>query len=327
MSEQAVIPKLDQYQLMDLMDDEAIVAEIKGRISKEWAYNFKQGGEDIWGLSKVGVDACCREMAKMGEVIREDDVVYDVDPTDERFILFKASATRYAVNKNGEQVTLDRAYGTKRQCRLIVTSREGITDRENNFWFEQGSMKALRNARARLISEEVRAQIMSLAKEGGKVKEISEEVIEGAVSPPQPPPQPQPAAQAPTDNKPLCPECGQPTIIKGKEEFGGGWLCWKKEGISGGCGAKFDYDPLAKFRTDLPLGETEEYTSPEPTEEPQTDYQIAMDALSGALSMDDITTVFNDHYPALPKGVKGKFKMAFDKKKVALEKGGDDVPM
>lgn len=33
-----------------------------------------------------------------------------------------------------------------------------------------------------------------------------------------------------------CPQCGAEQIIKGKEEFGGGWLCWRKQG---GCGAKF----------------------------------------------------------------------------------------
>jgi hypothetical protein len=33
-----------------------------------------------------------------------------------------------------------------------------------------------------------------------------------------------------------CPACGQSAIIKGKEDFGGGWLCWKKKG---GCGAKY----------------------------------------------------------------------------------------
>src|SRR5687768_12517619 len=33
-----------------------------------------------------------------------------------------------------------------------------------------------------------------------------------------------------------CPACGQPCIIKGREEYGGGWLCFKKKG---GCGAKF----------------------------------------------------------------------------------------
>ena len=33
-----------------------------------------------------------------------------------------------------------------------------------------------------------------------------------------------------------CPECGVEAIIKGREEYGGGWLCFKRKG---GCGAKF----------------------------------------------------------------------------------------
>ena len=38
-----------------------------------------------------------------------------------------------------------------------------------------------------------------------------------------------------------CPECGKATIIKGKKEYGGGWLCYQKKG---GCGSKFpDGDP------------------------------------------------------------------------------------
>jgi hypothetical protein len=44
------------------------------------------------------------------------------------------------------------------------------------------------------------------------------------------------------DLKRGCPECGQATVIKGKEEYGGGWLCWKKDGKSNGCGAKFADD-------------------------------------------------------------------------------------
>ena len=38
------------------------------------------------------------------------------------------------------------------------------------------------------------------------------------------------------DAQRVCPECNQAAIIKGREEFGGGWLCFKKKG---GCGAKF----------------------------------------------------------------------------------------
>lgn len=33
-----------------------------------------------------------------------------------------------------------------------------------------------------------------------------------------------------------CPECGKQAIIKGKVDYGGGWLCWKKKD---GCGYKF----------------------------------------------------------------------------------------
>ena len=34
----------------------------------------------------------------------------------------------------------------------------------------------------------------------------------------------------------LCPNCGKATIIKGKAEYGGGWLCFEKKG---GCGSKW----------------------------------------------------------------------------------------
>ena len=42
-----------------------------------------------------------------------------------------------------------------------------------------------------------------------------------------------------------CPACGKEAIIKGKEEYGGGWLCFKKKE---GCGAKFK-DGDAKIET------------------------------------------------------------------------------
>lgn len=38
------------------------------------------------------------------------------------------------------------------------------------------------------------------------------------------------------DQNRKCPACGKECIIKGKEEYGGGWLCFAKKG---GCGAKF----------------------------------------------------------------------------------------
>ena len=35
----------------------------------------------------------------------------------------------------------------------------------------------------------------------------------------------------------VCPACGEPAIIKGKAEYGGGWVCFKKKG---GCGEKYE---------------------------------------------------------------------------------------
>ncbi len=39
--------------------------------------------------------------------------------------------------------------------------------------------------------------------------------------------------------KRVCPACEQETIIKGKKEYGGGWICFKKKG---GCGMKYADD-------------------------------------------------------------------------------------
>lgn len=36
--------------------------------------------------------------------------------------------------------------------------------------------------------------------------------------------------------KRVCPTCGSDAIIRGKKEYGGGWVCWKNKG---GCNAKF----------------------------------------------------------------------------------------
>lgn len=58
------------------------------------------------------------------------------------------------------------------------------------------------------------------------------------------------------DAKRQCPECGLETIIRGKAEYGGGWLCFKK---AGGCGAKFpdgaseiERQPQGKVENDDP---------------------------------------------------------------------------
>jgi hypothetical protein len=55
-----------------------------------------------------------------------------------------------------------------------------------------------------------------------------------------------------------CPHCGKETIIKGKEDFGGGWLCFGKKG---GCGAKWkDGDPVIEQQTQGKVENDDIYT-------------------------------------------------------------------
>jgi len=58
-----------------------------------------------------------------------------------------------------------------------------------------------------------------------------------------------------TANK-TCPECGEEAIIKGKKEYGGGWLCYKAKG---GCG--FKWEDGAKVIEDQQTGKIE-YDNP-----------------------------------------------------------------
>lgn len=58
-----------------------------------------------------------------------------------------------------------------------------------------------------------------------------------------------------------CPECGKETIIKGKAEYGGGWLCFQKKG---GCGWKCaDNTPGAKDLEAQSTGKVENENPPD----------------------------------------------------------------
>lgn len=181
------IQGFDPFRAMELYDDKLIMDELNNRISKTWAYSFQQDGKTVTGLSKVGVDQACRHLATQGEIIREEHVEYAQDPIDPNYILFTAYASRYAVSKDGQEICLERVSGAKRQCIYVITRSEGMTDRVNPFWYEQGSMKAFRNARFRLLSESIRAQVIAMAVKAGNVKQLTEEDDLQGKQPPSPP--------------------------------------------------------------------------------------------------------------------------------------------
>ena len=217
----------DPFSLMDRMDDELIRKELEGIASEELVYSITdKTGKEIQGLSKVGVDEGCNVLAKRGEVIREVDLQHElIKVNGDDVALFKATAARYAVNAEGQEVKLDQVIGTKIQplwfepaqemsidstvpwgkhkgktwramvenergylewmvenakeehmcvfCQALLDGEAAMVKPEptyNRFWFEQGSQKALRNARFRLIPAAVRAEIIALAKASGKVR-------------------------------------------------------------------------------------------------------------------------------------------------------------
>lgn len=116
------------------------------------------------------------------------------------------------------------------------------------------------------------------------------------------------------DAKRTCPVCGNATIIKGQEKFGGGYICWKKEGRSDGCGAKFRDDD--KSIIDQPIGRIE---NPDIIDAKNTVLKMAkkrakIDAVIGVTRSSGIFTQDMDDVPMPPP-------------KPTVERTTEDIPL
>jgi hypothetical protein len=106
----------DPFQLMDRMDEEAFRKELEGVASTDLVYVVREGGQEVVGLSKTGVDECCMALVSQGQVIREEDLQHEViGEGQDREALFKVKAARFAVSPEGQDVRLDQVIGVKRQ--------------------------------------------------------------------------------------------------------------------------------------------------------------------------------------------------------------------
>jgi hypothetical protein len=111
------IPAWDPFQLMDRMDEEALRKELEGVATNDLVYVVREGGQEVVGLSKVGVDECCMALVSQGQVIREEELAHEIiGEGDEREALFKVKAARFAVSPQGQEVRLDQVIGVKRQA-------------------------------------------------------------------------------------------------------------------------------------------------------------------------------------------------------------------
>ena len=114
----------DPFQLMDRLDEEALRKELEGVAGTDLVYVVKEGGQEVVGLSKTGVDECCMALVAQGQVIREEDLQYEViGDGDDREALFKVKAARFAVSPVGQEVRLDQVIGVKRQALYYEPAR------------------------------------------------------------------------------------------------------------------------------------------------------------------------------------------------------------
>ena len=227
----------DPFQLMDRMDEEALRKELEGVATSDLVYVVREGSQEVVGLSKTGVDQCCMALVSQGQVIREEDLQYEViGEGEDREALFKVKAARFAVSPAGQDVRLDQVIGVKRQAlyhdsaeldldakvpskkyrgktyRELLASNDGrdylgwmaenfnepeirefvqqilsgeeVVGRRgrqlNPHWYEHGAMKAARNARFRLIPGNVRAQVMTTARQSGQTRFIESQATRSA---------------------------------------------------------------------------------------------------------------------------------------------------
>jgi hypothetical protein len=107
----------DPFQIMDRMDEEGLRHELEGVPSTELVYVVREGGQEVIGLSKSGVDECCIALVSQGQVIREESLDCElIGEGEDREALFKVTAARYAVHPDKGEVRLDQVIGVKRQA-------------------------------------------------------------------------------------------------------------------------------------------------------------------------------------------------------------------
>ena len=176
---------MDAFAIFDALDEIQIVEEIKGKVLRDWVYQFQQEGRTVQGVAKAGIDAACQYLAGQGKIIRDENVEMLTLPDGE--VGFMARCAVYSIDREtGQEYKQNEAIGTKNQPMYFSGGKK------NPHWFTAGSQKAIRNARRRLIPEAVINHILAEALKDGRVRTIGpgdQKQLSGGggnVSPPKP---------------------------------------------------------------------------------------------------------------------------------------------
>jgi hypothetical protein len=153
---------------LDRLDDDLIIQELQGRAVSTWVYKFKQDGQEITGLSISGVEQACRDSGRKGEAIRV--LRHEWRETEDAFY-GTVEAGRYYVGGEGHEVLVDTAIGAKREQKLKWSKkrRGWYTD---SFAFEKAISKAARNAKAKLLDDRLKSEIVAMALKEGRYRQV-----------------------------------------------------------------------------------------------------------------------------------------------------------
>jgi len=156
------------YELMDDADTELIISSLAGKVIERYVYYLPH--IKAYGLSVNGVEDACRYMAERGEFIRVEDMPQVI--IDEKGCLANVIARRYVKDgKTGELICADTSLGTKYELR--IKEKTDGSPWKDKFFREIAVSKAARNAKGKLILEEIKVKLIEKYKKlTGKTGEL-----------------------------------------------------------------------------------------------------------------------------------------------------------
>lgn len=134
-----VVPVTAEYEVVDQVDDQAIIELMTGQTIQDYVYSFKQGGRTVEGLTLAGIN----EAANRRGGIQVEDVTYE--ERDNSWI---------AVAKATDTITGSSRYGAYEQAKMMG-------GRADPFAFTKAIHKAQRNAIKQLIPVPVIREVLN----------------------------------------------------------------------------------------------------------------------------------------------------------------------
>lgn len=134
-----VVPVTAEYEVVDQVDDQAIIELMTGQTIQDYVYSFKQGGRTVEGLTLAGIN----EAANRRGGIQVEDVTYE-----------EREHSWIAVAKATDTLTGSSRYGAYEQAKMMGS-------RPDPFAFTKAVHKAQRNAIKQLIPVPVIREVLN----------------------------------------------------------------------------------------------------------------------------------------------------------------------